>query len=136
MPRSFGDARAELAALREGVGLVDKSGLGILEISGPDAKRFLELLTTGDVAFLATGAAQYTFLLDDRADFIADAIVYRFSDDRYWLTTAPTHTPRATTWIQESLSGHCLLDTGDARSVASESGPRRGICGLRRTRIP
>ncbi|HEX5417284.1 MAG TPA: aminomethyltransferase family protein, partial [Chloroflexota bacterium] len=110
MPRSFGDADAELQAIRDGAGLVDKSGLGILELSGPDARRFLDLLTTNDVAFLAKGAAQYTFLLDDLGAFIADAILYRCADDRFWLTTAPSHTPRALTWIQEALSGRCRVD--------------------------
>jgi len=112
MPRSFGDSSAaELTLLRDGVGVIDLSGLGIVEVSGPDTRRFLDLTTTNDLAFLAEGAGQYTFLLDPDGQLIADAMLYRFSGERYWLTTAPSQTPRAITWLQEALSGRCLLDS-------------------------
>ncbi len=110
MPLSYGDAGAELTALRETAGLLDETALGILEVSGPDAGRFLDLVTTNDVAFLARNAAQYTFLLDPRGELLGDALLYRVGADRYWLTTAPSRSYRVMHWLSEALAGRCLLD--------------------------
>lgn len=110
MPRSHGDADAELKALREAAGLIDETALGILELSGSDAGRFLDLATTNDVAFLARNAVQYTFLLDPRGELVGDALIYRVDADRYWLTTAPSRSFRVTHWLSEALAGRCLVD--------------------------
>ncbi|MGH2459893.1 MAG: hypothetical protein ACRDIY_13630, partial [Chloroflexota bacterium] len=110
MPRSYGDAAAELKALRETAGLIDETSLGVLEISGPDAVRFLDLVTANDVAFLAQNAAQYTFLLDPEGSLIGDALLYRVDRDRYLLTTAPTRSPRVARWLGEALAHRCRID--------------------------
>src|SRR5262249_43510057 len=49
MPLHHGDPAAELKALTDAVGLVDESALGVLEIVGPDARRFLDLMSTNNV---------------------------------------------------------------------------------------
>ncbi|MBX6771432.1 MAG: serine hydroxymethyltransferase [Chloroflexi bacterium] len=111
MPLSFGDPTAEFAALHSAVGLVDESALGIIEISGPDAARFLDLVTTNNVMFLAVNAAQYTFLLTPTGELIADGLLYRMETDRYRLTVAPTRTAAVMHWLGEALAGHCAVDT-------------------------
>lgn len=109
MPRTYTDPGTELTALRETVGLIDESGLGILEVSGPDAGRFLDLVTTNDVAFLAPNAAQYTFLLDPRGQVVADALLYRTEPERFLLTTCPSATASVRAWLAAALSGRCLV---------------------------
>jgi len=110
MPLSYGDADAELKALRETAGLIDETSLGILEISGPDAGRFLDLITSNDVAFLAQNAAQYTFLLDPEGGLIGDALLYRVGLDRYLLTTSPTRSSRVAHWLDEARARRCRID--------------------------
>lgn len=110
MPRSYGDAEAELKALRETAGLIDETPIGVLEISGPDAGRFLDLVTTNDVAFLAQNAAQYAFLLDPEGDLIGDALLYRVDRDRYLLTTSPSRSSRVAHWLGEALAHRCRID--------------------------
>lgn len=110
MPRAYGDPVSELKALREGAGLVDETSLGVTEIAGPDARRFLDLITTNDLSFLGVGGAQYTFLLDPDGEIITDGILYRPTLDHFWLTTAPALTSRATTWLAAAVSGSYLVD--------------------------
>ena len=110
MPLTYGDPDAELKALRESVGLIDETALGIFEISGADAGRFLDLVTTNDVAFLARNAAQYTFLLGPDGDVVSDALIYRTGADRYLLTTAPSRSRRTAHWLDEILAGRCAID--------------------------
>lgn len=110
MPRAYGDPAVELEAVRTSAGLIDETALGLFEIDGPDAGRFLDLITTNDVAFLARNAAQYTFLLDPQGVLIADALLYRVGPDRYWLTTAPNRSHPVWHWLTEARDGRCLLD--------------------------
>lgn len=118
MPMSYGDATAELKALHEAAGLIDETALGVLEISGPDAARFLDLLTTNDVAFLARNAAQYTFLLEPSGDVLSDALLYRIEPNRFLLTTAPSQSLKVKAWLDQASTGRCLIDaTVPARSL-------------------
>ena len=110
MPVSYDDSAAELTALRETAGLIDETSLGILEISGPDAARFLDLVTSNDVAFLAQNAAQYTFLLDPEGNLICDALLYRIGLERYLLTTSPGRSSRVTHWLNETRARRCRID--------------------------
>jgi aminomethyltransferase len=110
MPRSYGDSTAELAALRGTAGLIDESALGIFEITGPDAARYLDCLTTNDVAFLGMNTAQYTALLSPDGSVIADAILYRTGTERYLLTTSPFRAERVGRWLQDARSGQFAID--------------------------
>ncbi|HLZ07557.1 MAG TPA: aminomethyltransferase family protein, partial [Chloroflexota bacterium] len=121
MPRSYGDPEAELKTLREGAGLIDETALGITEIAGPDARQFLDLVTTNDLSFLGVGGAQYTFLLDPDGRVVADGLLYRPGPDRYWLTTAPEYTTRVSEWLQTASSGTYAVD----RDVPSTTLPTR-----------
>lgn len=141
MPLSYGDPKAELTALREAAGVLDETALGILEVSGPDAGRFLDLATTNDVAFLARNAAQYTFLLEPDGALVGDALLYRVDRDRYLLTTAPSRSARVSHWLEQARAGRCAVDLAipartlptnlairDLRNAADSSG--RVILGL------
>jgi glycine hydroxymethyltransferase len=121
LPRSYGDPIAELRALQSAAGLVDESALEVLEISGPDAARFLDLVTTNDVAFLAPNAAQYTFLLQPDGQFLADGLLYRTGGEQYWLTIAPSRGASVAHWLPEAAAGRCLID----REVPTRSLPNR-----------
>jgi len=110
MPLSYGNAGEELQALTEAAGLIDETALGILEIAGPDASRYLDLVTTNDVAFLAQNAAQYTFLLDPDGHLLGDALLNRVDRNSYLLTTAPSRSARVAHWLEEALAGRCPVD--------------------------
>ncbi|HLH72794.1 MAG TPA: hypothetical protein VKX96_05885, partial [Chloroflexota bacterium] len=110
MPQNYGEPVAELKALRETAALFDESALGILELAGPDARCFLDLTTTNDVAFLSRGAAQYTFLLDPDGQVIADALLFRTEAQRFLLTTAPSDSLQVKQWLEEVKAGRCLID--------------------------
>ena len=58
-------AQREAAAVRAGVGLFDGSPLGKLEVFGPDAARFLDLMYVGTMSTLAVGQARYGVLLNE-----------------------------------------------------------------------
>jgi aminomethyltransferase len=75
---------AEHKAVREGAGGVfDVSHMGEFDVRGPDALRFLQTITSNDVAALVPGQAQYSCLPNDRAGIVDDLIVYYLEPDHY-----------------------------------------------------
>ena len=68
---------AQYRQLREECGLLDRSGRGILRISGPDAAEYLQGQLTNDVEALAAGDGQYAALLDRKGHMQSDMRVLR-----------------------------------------------------------
>ena len=63
-PISYGDPAAEYAAVRHGVGLIDRGDLGALAVTGRDRANFLHALLSNDVKSLAAGQGGRAALLD------------------------------------------------------------------------
>ncbi|HVC60324.1 MAG TPA: sarcosine oxidase subunit alpha family protein [Acetobacteraceae bacterium] len=90
-PRAGEDEPAAVArecrAVRNAVGLLDASTLGKIEVAGPDAAQFLDLLYTIDVASLAPGRCRYALLLGENGFVLDDGIIARLAPDRFHITT-------------------------------------------------
>lgn len=80
MPVEFDSIRTEHAAVRAAVGKFDVSHMGELTVSGPDATRLLQRLTTNDVAALDPGEGQYAALTNDEGIMLDDTVIYRLPD--------------------------------------------------------
>ncbi|WP_436902933.1 glycine cleavage system aminomethyltransferase GcvT [Halovenus halobia] len=80
MPVEFDSIRTEHAAVRDAVGKFDVSHMGELTVSGPDATRLLQRLTTNDVTDLDPGEGQYAALTNDEGVMLDDTVVYRLPD--------------------------------------------------------
>jgi len=87
------DARveAEVNAVRRGVGLIDVSTLGKIEVVGPDAGRLLEGTYTARMANAKPGATRYALMVDDTGVIIDDGVVGRLAEDHYYLTATSGH---------------------------------------------
>jgi aminomethyltransferase len=81
MPVEFDSIREEHAAVRESGGIFDVSHMGEIEVSGPDAERLLQRLTTNDVTALDHGDAQYSGIMDEDGVLLDDTVVYRLPTD-------------------------------------------------------
>lgn len=59
-----------------------------VEIVGPDAEAFMQLLTPRDVSRIEPGRCAYVFLLNQDGGLLNDPVMLRIADDRFWLSTA------------------------------------------------
>ncbi|GAA1304528.1 glycine cleavage T C-terminal barrel domain-containing protein [Brachybacterium tyrofermentans] len=87
-PRHYGDPIAEYWALLEGVTLWDVGVERQIEISGPDAFDFTNLLITRDLSKCAVGQCKYVFLTDQHGGILNDPILLRLEENRFWLSLA------------------------------------------------
>jgi sarcosine oxidase subunit alpha len=77
----------ECRAVRDGVGMLDASTLGKIEVVGPDAAEFLNRIYTGSFTRLATGRCRYAVMLNEAGFVMDDGIVARLASDRFHVTT-------------------------------------------------
>jgi sarcosine oxidase subunit alpha len=78
--------RDEIAAVRNGVGLLDVSTLGKLEIRGTDAGEFLDRMYTMAHANQPVGRVRYCLMLNELGSVIDDGVAFRLAEDRYYVT--------------------------------------------------
>ena len=98
VPEPAGDFAAEYAAATATTALFDRSSVGKLRLTGPDAPAFLGNLSTNDIKALPLGGGCETYFCDSRGKALFQAWVYhiRTGDGRHalWLeTTAGRNTP-------------------------------------------
>lgn len=78
---------AEVASVRNAVGLIDVSTLGKIEIYGRDAGTFLDRAYTGVYSSMKVGTTRYALLLDEAGTIVDDGVVARLSEIRFYFTT-------------------------------------------------
>ncbi len=77
----------ETKAVRSGVGIVDVSTLGKIDVQGPDAAEFLNRVYSNGFAKLPVGKARYGLMLREDGFLFDDGTTWRLDEDRYLMTT-------------------------------------------------
>jgi sarcosine oxidase subunit alpha len=96
-------AQREAGAVRRGVGLFDGSPLGKIEVFGPDAAEFLDLMYVGTMSNLAPGQARYGLLLNENGIVVDDGIAARLGERHYWINTTSAGVERTAAAFEEWL---------------------------------
>ncbi len=87
-PRHYGDPVAEYWHLVTGVTLWDVGVERQIEISGPDAFAFTNMLTCRDLTRCGVGQCRYVFLTAPDGGIVNDPVLLRLREDRFWLSMA------------------------------------------------
>ncbi|MGH2797578.1 MAG: glycine cleavage system protein T, partial [Thermoleophilaceae bacterium] len=88
-PRHYGDPVEEYWHLLNGVTLWDVGGAERqIEISGPDAFEFTNLLVARDLNKCAVEQCKYVFLCLPDGGIVNDPVLLRVEEDRFWLSLA------------------------------------------------
>ena len=77
----------ECQTVRKTAGIFDASTLGKIEVVGPDAAAFMELLYTNPWQKLEPGRCRYGIMLREDGFIYDDGVVGRLSQDRFHVTT-------------------------------------------------
>ena len=85
-PHSYDDPVTEYWQLVNGVTLWDVATERQVEISGPDAAAFVDLLTPRDVSNVEPGSCRYIIITSEEGGIVNDPVMLRLAADRYWLS--------------------------------------------------
>ncbi len=93
----------ECAATRTGVGILDGSTLGKIDVQGPDAGTFLDLIYTNLMSSLKVGSVRYGVMCGVDGMVIDDGTVLRLADERFLVLTTTGGAARILDWMEEWL---------------------------------
>ncbi len=105
MPLHYGSQVEEHHQVRRDCGVFDVSHMTVVDLSGSDAKVFLQMLLANDVARLASpGKALYSAMLNERGGVVDDLIVY-LTEDGYRLVVNAATRDKDLAWMQQCSEG-------------------------------
>ncbi|MBL94416.1 MAG: glycine cleavage system protein T [Magnetovibrio sp.] len=88
IPRSFGDPEQNFWNLVNDAILCDTSAERQVEITGPDAAVFTQLLTPRNLASCAIGQCKYVLVTSLEGGIINDPVLLRLGENHFWLSLA------------------------------------------------
>jgi aminomethyltransferase len=88
LPTLYDDPVTEYWALLNDVTMWDVSVERCVEITGPDAFAFTNLLTCRDLTTCEVGQCRYVLLTVRRGGIVNDPVLLRLEEDRFWLALA------------------------------------------------
>ncbi len=93
----------ECRAARGGVAMMDASTLGKIDIQGPDAAEFLDLIYTNAIGALKPGRCRYGLMLREDGMVYDDGVAMRLAEDHFHITTSTGHAAGVMNWLEEWL---------------------------------
>ncbi|HJP79263.1 MAG TPA: 2Fe-2S iron-sulfur cluster-binding protein [Pseudonocardiaceae bacterium] len=91
----------ECAATRAGVGILDGSTLGKIDVQGPDAGVLLDRIYTNLMSTLKVGRVRYGVMCGVDGMVIDDGTVLRIAENRFLLTTTTGGAAKILEWMEE-----------------------------------
>lgn len=88
IPRDFGDPEQNFWNLVNDAILCDVAVERQVEITGPDAAKFTQMLTARDLSTMAVGQCKYILVTNADGGILNDPILLRLAENHYWISLA------------------------------------------------
>jgi len=88
IPRDFGSPEQNFWNLVNEAILCDVAVERQVEITGPDATKFIQLLTPRDLSKLSVGQCKYVLIVNNEGGILNDPVLLRLKENHYWLSLA------------------------------------------------
>ncbi len=106
-PRAGEDMHAavarEVKAARTGIGILDASTLGKIDLQGRDAAELLNRVYTNAWSKLAIGRCRYGLMLGEDGMVFDDGVTTRLGESHYLMSTTSGGAARVLAWLEEWL---------------------------------
>ena len=106
IPRDFGDPEQNFWNLINDAILCDVAVERQVEITGPDAAQFVQMLTPRDLSQMAVGQCKYILITNAEGGIINDPVLLRLEQNRFWVSLADSD---VLLWAQ-GVAVHAGLD--------------------------
>ena len=88
IPRDFGNPEENFWNLVNDAILCDVAVERQVEITGPDAYQFVQLLTPRDLSKLSVGQCKYVLITNHEGGILNDPVLLRLAENHFWLSLA------------------------------------------------
>ncbi len=125
MPVQYEGLGIEHETVRTKLGVFDVSHMGEISVKGPKALEFVNHITSNDAALLFDGKIQYSCLPNGKGGIVDDLLVYRISEEFYFLVINAANIDKDWAWIQEQNKkiGAEIANVSDDFSQLAIQGP-------------
>ncbi len=106
MPIQYSNIKDEHLAVRQKVGIFDVSHMGEVEITGPDAEKFVQHIFTNNVAGAEPGKIFYGMMLYPTGGCVDDLLVYCEGDGNFFLVINAANIDKDVAWIEEQAKDY------------------------------
>jgi aminomethyltransferase len=125
MPVRYSSDIEEHLAVRNGVGVFDVSHMGEFLLKGKNALDLIQHVTSNDASVLADGKVQYSCLPNEKGGIVDDLLVYRYSEEEYYLVVNASNIEKDWNWIQShNQYGVSMENLSDELSLFAVQGPK------------
>jgi aminomethyltransferase len=125
MPVQYEGVNIEHETIRSGVGVFDVSHMGEFELKGPNALALIQKVSSNDASVLVDGKAQYSCMPNGKGGIIDDLIIYRISQDHYFLVVNASNIDKDWNWISSHNDlGVEMNNLSDDYSLLAIQGPK------------
>ncbi len=105
MPVQYAGIIEEHKACREAAGIFDVSHMGEIDVSGPDALKFVNKLITNDAAKMQIKQCLYSPMCYETGGAVDDLLVYKMADDHYYIVVNASNTDKDFEWFLQNAKG-------------------------------
>ncbi len=105
MPVQYSGIIEEHLAVRQNAGLFDVSHMGECRVNGSQSAAFLDSICTNSIANLNNGQARYTILCQPNGGCVDDIIVYRCSENEFFICLNASNAAKDIAWMQKHTPG-------------------------------
>ncbi|HEX7385161.1 MAG TPA: sarcosine oxidase subunit alpha family protein, partial [Burkholderiaceae bacterium] len=95
--------KREVLAVRNGVGMLDASTLGKIDLQGPDAATLLNWVYCNAWSKLEVGKCRYGLMLDENGMVFDDGVTVRLGEQHYLMHTTTGGAARVLAWLERWL---------------------------------
>jgi len=106
MPLQYTSIIKEHMAVRTNVGIFDISHMGDIVISGPDSNNYVDYIFPSKVSSLNNNECMYTAFLNNSGNMIDDTIIYRLSDERFFLIPNASNIEKIYKWMVDNKKNY------------------------------
>ena len=114
----------EHMAVRTEAGLFDVSHMGELMLTGPDALKNVQKVTTNDMSGMYDGQVRYSPMCNEQGGVVDDILVYKVHDEAYLLVVNASNKDKDAAWIAGHVSGDVKFeDISESVAQVALQGP-------------
>jgi aminomethyltransferase len=126
LPVQYTGVVDEHQCVRNRAGLFDVSHMGEIEIKGPGALDFVQLVSCNNHAKMTVGRAQYTGIMYPEGTFVDDTLVHKISDEHYLLVVNAANRHKDVAYLRELAGPRAdveVVDRSDHYAQLALQGP-------------
>ena len=125
MPVQYEGVTVEHEIVRNGVGVFDVSHMGEFELKGENALALIQKVSTNDASVLVDGKAQYSCMPNGNGGIVDDLIIYRISQNHYFLVVNASNIEKDWNWISSHNDlGVEMTNLSNDYSLLAIQGPK------------